>query len=498
MSPAARDAAQAQLEQALAVIEAQRAALPGDEFRTAFGTDKAAAFDALIDLAWQALEQRPGADTASATLWQALERSRGRALALGLAQGDVVVDAGADALRTRLQWTRDQAGLALADGDAQAVAAFGQQAHALEQQLLEAWRFAQAASSPVAGAGASDGEPPPSLAALQAALEPGDAWVQYHRLGARWIAAVVTRERVHWADGDATGLDERLDALRFQLEALRGAAPALQAHAAQLHERTRRHLQALHRQLWAPLADAVGASTRVFVVPHRNLHYLPFAALHDGRQWLVERHELALVPSATVWMAARRQAPARRDRLLAFGVGGPALPHVEAEVQAVARHFGAGAVLRLGADATRAALRDAAPAADVVHLACHAQFRADSPYFSALHLADGELTLRDAAALPLAASLVTLSACETGLSRVAPGDELVGLVRGFLLAGAPNVLASLWTVDDASTAALMEAFYAGLCAGARPAAALRAAQSAAASAGQHPFYWAAFALHGRD
>jgi CHAT domain-containing protein len=199
-----------------------------------------------------------------------------------------------------------------------------------------------------------------------------------------------------------------------------------------------------------------------------------------------------------VGWGARGAAPARHDRLLALGVGGPTLPHVEAEVQAVARRFGAGAVLRLGGDATRAALRDAAPAADVVHLACHAQFRADSPYFSALHLADGELTLRDAAALPLVASLVTLSACETGLSRVAPGDELVGLVRGFLLAGASNVLATLWTVDDASTAALMEEFYAGLCAGARPAAALRAAQSACAIAGRHPFYWAAFVLHGRD
>ena len=155
--------------------------------------------------------------------------------------------------------------------------------------------------------------------------------------------------------------------------------------------------------------------TRVFVVPHRSLHYVPFAALHDGQQWLVERHELVLVPSATVWMAARRLPPARFERLLALGVGGATLPHVEAEVAQVARSFGAGATLRLGAEATRAALRDAAQAADVVHLACHAEFRADSPYFSALHLADGDLTLRDAAALPLTASLVTLSACETGV-----------------------------------------------------------------------------------
>ncbi|WP_119353663.1 CHAT domain-containing tetratricopeptide repeat protein [Azohydromonas sediminis] len=491
-----RDAARAQLEQALEVIEAQRAALPADEFRTAFGADKASAYDALVELAWQALADAPADAQASAALWQALERARGRALAIGLARADPGVDPGADALRTRLQWTREQARHALAEGDAQALASLGRQAQALEQQLLEAWRLAQA-TAPAAAAGAEADALPP-LAALQSALEAGDAWVQYHRLGARWIAAVVRRDAVRWCDGDASGIDERLEALRFQLEAMRGAPPRMQAHAAQLLERTRRHLQALHRQLWAPLADALGASTRVFVVPHASLHYVPFAALHDGRQWLVERHELVLAPSATAWMAARRRPPSRCERLLALGVDGGALPHVEAEVRAIARYFGPGATLRLGAEATRSALREAAPSADVVHLACHAQFRADSPYFSALHLADGEMTLRDAAALPLNASLVTLSACETGLSRVAPGDELVGLVRGFLLAGAPNVVATLWTVDDASTAALMQEFYAGLCAGRRPAAALRDAQSARAAAGQHPFYWAAFALHGRD
>jgi CHAT domain-containing protein len=114
-----------------------------------------------------------------------------------------------------------------------------------------------------------------------------------------------------------------------------------------------------------------------------------------------------------------------------------------------------------------------------------------------LHLADGPLTVRDAAELPLQAQLVTLSACETGLSHVAPGDELLGLLRGFLVAGAPQVLASQWTVDDSSTATLMRTFYARLLAGERAAAALRSSQIELAALQPHPYHWAAFALHQR-
>jgi CHAT domain-containing protein len=117
--------------------------------------------------------------------------------------------------------------------------------------------------------------------------------------------------------------------------------------------------------------------------------------------------------------------------------------------------------------------------------------------FSALELSDGPFTLFDAQQLGWCAALVTLSACETGVSRVAPGNEAIGLVRGFLLAGAAGVVASLWAVDDAATAALMRSFYARLRAGDGAAAALGAAQRDMACAGAHPFHWAAFALHGQ-
>jgi len=83
------------------------------------------------------------------------------------------------------------------------------------------------------------------------------------------------------------------------------------------------------------------------------------------------------------------------------------------------------------------------------------------------------------------------------LAEEAPGDERNGLVRGFLLAGAPAVLATLWTVDDETAATQMAAFYRGLGNGLRPAAALRQAQLELRRAYPHPYHWAAFVLTGR-
>jgi CHAT domain-containing protein len=154
------------------------------------------------------------------------------------------------------------------------------------------------------------------------------------------------------------------------------------------------------------------------------------------------------------------------------------------------------AVALLDDQATLVALRQQAPTADVLHLACHGQFRPDNPLFSSLRLADGWLTVRDAYNLDLPGGLVTLSACETGMSAVAPGDELIGLARGFLSAGASSLLVSLWTVGDESTAMLMTSFYTRLRAGDGPAAALCQAQRQALEYYPHPFFWSPFVLFG--
>jgi tetratricopeptide (TPR) repeat protein len=492
--------ARAQHEQAVRSAELQRASLPGDEFRTAYGADKQGPYDALIGLALD--DDGPTAATRTLT---AIEQARAPALRAALQRADN--GSGVDAARReQLHWLHGQLQQAIADGEMTRAAQLQARARQLEHEWLEHHRRSQAAAgiddaSAAAAPGRAANELPAGASALCSQVPDGCAIVVYAVLADRLAACVLTRQGVQRATGPAAGLGERIEQLRFQIDSLRFGAPALRAHAAQMALRCRAHLQALHTLVWQPVAALVAGFERIVVVPQRSLHYVPFAALHDGQASLLERHEISLAPSLALWLAGRH-APAPPPRCVAaLGVGGPALPHVTAEVQAVAAAFaaqpGGSARVLLDGDATQPALRAALAGADVLHLACHGQFRADSPLFSALHLADGALTVRDAASLPLQAQLVTLSACETGLSKVAPGDELLGLLRGFLLAGAPRVLSTYWTVDDASTAQLMAGFYAALLAGVRPAAALRTAQRTLAGDHPHPYHWAAFALHER-
>jgi CHAT domain-containing protein len=151
-------------------------------------------------------------------------------------------------------------------------------------------------------------------------------------------------------------------------------------------------------------------------------------------------------------------------------------------------------------EASESALRRFGPAFSYLHFATHGEFNADAPLESALLLAkdertDGLLTVNKLYSMRLAADLVTLSACETGLGKIASGDDVVGLTRGFLYAGASTVVASLWKVDDRATAALMTRFYDELRGGDKREA-LRAAQIATRERFPHPFFWAAFQLTG--
>jgi CHAT domain-containing protein/tetratricopeptide (TPR) repeat protein len=480
--------ARASLQQAVESIEAQRAALPGDEFRMSYGADKELAHLALVRMA---LEDSDAG--AALRLMECMEQARARSFELALRDGDGAAG-GAQEQRERLHWLREQWQQALGSGDGARASVLQARVAQQEAAALEAYRRAQsvapAAAAGPRGAGRVD------IQALQAALGPKRAMVSYTRLDDAIAAAVVTQSGVQKFCLTADGLVERIERLRFQIDALRFGARVPTAHGAQMVERTHAHLRTLHAQLWAPIEAALGDVEHAIILPHRELHYVPFCALHDGAVALVQRRALSLAPSAATWLAGR-SAVSRPSTVLALGIGGTSLPHVAAEVGAVASRFKGWSRVRLDGEATRAALRDGLVGADVVHLACHGQFRADSPYFSSLQLADGELTLRDAAALPIEAGLVTLSACETGLSRVAPGDELLGLVRGFLIGGARMVLASAWTVEDQATADLMSAFYGELVDGAEPAQALRTAQCALMTGRSHPYFWAAFSLHGR-
>jgi CHAT domain-containing protein len=136
---------------------------------------------------------------------------------------------------------------------------------------------------------------------------------------------------------------------------------------------------------------------------------------------------------------------------------------------------------------------NAAPG-QVLHISAHGQHRMDQPDFSYIELADGPLYTDDLFQHDLRYELVTLSACETGRSRAAAGDELIGLGRGFLFAGAGALIASLWRVDETLTLELMDELYHQLDSGASKAAALRQAQLALLRTypGLHPAFWGAY------
>jgi len=232
------------------------------------------------------------------------------------------------------------------------------------------------------------------------------------------------------------------------------------------------------------------------LAPHYDDHDVLVVQIRGAKRWFGHG---APEPSPVVRSPAGREfGPTTWD--LVVGPG-DALYLPRGEVHHTANLGALSVHVTFGVDTRRAVellttLRERAAGADVLHLACHAQFRADNPRFSALHLHDGLLTVDLAEALDLGPCTVVLGACETGLGEIGAGDETVGLVRAFLVAGAARVLASLWPVDDEVTAGFMAAFYGALTAGQAPAEALRAAQERVFRTHPHPHFWGAFALYG--
>lgn len=253
----------------------------------------------------------------------------------------------------------------------------------------------------------------------------------------------------------------------------------------------------LYRALIAPVAAEVAGYERLIVVPYGATHAVPFHALFDGEHYLVETVEVSVCPSSRLLQrCADRPRGANWRALVIAHTDGGRLPAVLDEAHAVATLL-PGTTCYIEDAATRAALIAAAPGHRVLHLAAHGEARLDNPVFAHLKLADGQLSTMDIFNLQLQGALVTLSACETGRSVVTGGDELIGLSRGFLYAGAATLVQSLWRVEDGATALLMRRFYEGIHAGRSKGAALREAQRASlATNGVHPYSWAPFQLIG--
>ena len=272
-------------------------------------------------------------------------------------------------------------------------------------------------------------------------------------------------------------------------------------------------LRRLHQHLITPIVDGglLAGVTRLVIVPHAELHYLPFAALVDSSdRFLIERYTLSFAPSAAVWMNLGERRSARAPRgVLALAPRTDMLPASAREITAVQRLMGTDVTSLIGGRASEAEFRRAAGSHRVLHLATNGVLNRHNPLFSFVDLAmaaghDGRLSVHEIFGLRLAADLVVLSACETALGSgaladVPPGDDWVGLTRAFLHAGAADVIATLWSVDDRSSAVLMERFYERYALAAGPAESLAQAQRRLLRepATAHPFHWAGVVLVGR-
>lgn len=263
----------------------------------------------------------------------------------------------------------------------------------------------------------------------------------------------------------------------------------------------------LYEILLAPAQQLVPAGSSVAIVPDGELHNLNFETLPVGAsQYWIEDARVSVIPSLD--LASRRSGGAQKRPPTLLLIGNP-LPPDDAgfaklseagrEMEDIRTHF-ADATLRTGADATPGAYAAANPQGfSMIHFTAHAEVNSDDPLDSAIVLSPHEdrykLYAREVVSVPIHADLVTISACRGAAGRTYAGEGLVGFAWSFLRAGARNVIAGLWEVDDRSTADLMDALYAGLRQGMPPPEALRRAQlSLLSSPGPYhkPYYWGPF------
>jgi len=383
------------------------------------------------------------------------------------------------------------------------------------------------------------------LAEVVAGLPPNTAALEYLVTDSTTYVWVIHQGTVHGPEELPHGRVELMNEVIACREALEAR-----------EEVTEWHLIELYDWLIAPVEHLLPVTTSgddvpyLIIVPSGPLYYLPFQALlldtgtDDGAPSpLIERYALSYTPSLTSLKYAQATGDAVASQPSSFlgladpdsgNAAFPRLPEAQTESRTVASLFLPEAQVFVDDQATEEAVQANSTTASQILFSTHGVFNAASPMHSYLLLApteggsDGQLHAHEIFGLPLQADTVVLSACETLLpslqdmedqvNRVAGrddpddqlplteaqmvdltvGDEVVGLTRAFLSAGASSVLSSLWSVPSEATAQLMVSFYENLERGMSKAAALRAAQLEImnTSGNSEPWYWAAFNLMG--
>ncbi|HEY2293352.1 MAG TPA: CHAT domain-containing protein [Thermoanaerobaculia bacterium] len=527
------------IEEALQVVESTRRGLAGDSLRVGFFATKRSYYDLDIDLLLALDQRHPETDQYRALAFEASERARARGLLDLLAEGRIDLSQGLDPdLRRRdtdlsSQLSRAQRDLESSGMKPDQLARLQTEARKLDEERehldLEIrtrnQRYAEV-RYPV----------PLKLQEVQGRLLDDRTALLELSLGEkRSTLFVVTRGQLKvYPLPAAAAISQRVRRLRADLE--RDSLSTQRDYRETAFE--------LYQDLLAPASDALEGRPNLIIVPDGVLYYVPFETLltepAKGRSWrdlpyLLRRHSVAYVPSASVLAGLRepRPEPARpaRKQVAAFapfataGAGGllrgpapdtahrPApsqrfkpLPASSREVSEISHLYPEAALQFLGGEANESTFKHdpQVAAARRLHLATHAEIDEARPELSALILSpggggeDGYLDVREIFGLKLSAELAVLSACETGLGKQVTGEGLVGLTRAFFYAGVPSLVVSLWNVVDGPTPELMRDFYSGMDQLQDKSGALRRAKLTMIDRGTYayPTYWAPFILLG--
>ncbi len=364
----------------------------------------------------------------------------------------------------------------------------------------------------------------PSLSDIQACLSPEALLIVYYDDGSLTHAFSIDAQSIeHHPLAASKGIREQLGTLEkridraiaelrsVELDAEEASPLSILQHPAVNDARLRtafnRSATALHQALIKPLANRLKGHQRLFIVPYGHLHYLPFHLLYDSGEgderngrYLIEDHEVILLPAAS--LLTRRAPKPKPGALIVHDSWNGALRHSARDAKHVYNLLGGetrdAATLDLDAIVQRQTRQ-------VLHVVAHGAFDRENPELSYIQLGERQLTIHDLFRYDMGYSLVTLTACETGRlkltefeGKIAAGDDMIGLGRAFLYAGASSLLTSHWLIGDGLTLPLIERFYTALLSGATKAAAIRSAQLdlLAQIPTLHPVFWGVCQLIG--
>ena len=498
--------AYASYQSAREALETLRSSLRGEELKIAFIKDRVEVYENLVEICLNSEYVSPKGPAAVEEAFTYIEQAKSRSL-IDLfirpvpshsepASGQSELVRTIRNLREELNWYYNRIEneqLRAEQTSSEHIEELQKQAREREKELLRTLHEATETDASQAGLQTPSFVP---ISQVRATIAPDTLLVEYFRVHDRILVCLLGSHSLEIVPVTVESrVADLLRLLQFQLSKFRLNPQYLEAFYEALVCATQAHLKDLYDELIAPIAGRLRANHLVFV-PHGLLHYVPFHALFDGKQHLIDRFTISYSPSAGIFALSQGRTIGSTGGSLVFGIPDAQAPAILDEVRnlsSVIEH----SELFIGNEANAQILRDKGPASRFIHIATHGHFRKDNPMFSSIRLGDSFLSLFDLYQLRLPVELITLSGCSTGLNVVAAGDELIGLARGLLHSGAQSLVLSLWDVHDQSTSEFMQFFYSLLRQGKAKAVALRETMFHLRESYPHCYQWAPFILLGK-